>query len=181
MIIGFSGKMGVGKSTAVKRILEKNAGIGPGNVVGLRFAKGVYACAEAVFQTCGLKFEKEKARGLLQYIGTDWGRAMFGEDFWVNRWKKAVAQELLLGRHVVVEDVRFNNEAEAIKSMGGRIIHIDGKEDNAGVARGGIEGHASEAGIDPKYIDATISNKGTERAFLAKVDKLWSDVEDGWV
>jgi hypothetical protein len=54
-------------------------------------------------------------------------------------------------------DVRFDNEAEWIKDMGGYVFKIDSDRvletmDNEAKA------HSSESGINPKYIDFTITN-----------------------
>ncbi len=97
-------------------------------------------------------------RHAMQTLGTEWGRACIGGLFWVNLMRHAIGA-LPAGTRVVVEDVRFENEAAMIRSLGGKVIRMEG--------RGGIAGsHQSEAGVDP---DMTCYNGGllieTHRSF----------------
>lgn len=66
------------------------------------------------------------------------------------------------GEVLVVSDVRYDNEAERIKRLGGEIWHIQ---------RLGFEsdGHESEQLPRPQLIDEIISNEGT-------IDDLWEVV-----
>ena len=77
-------------------------------------------------------------RRLMQTLGTEWGRQLINPDFWL-----ILAKQVLInyGPGMVVADVRFENEAEWVRSQGGRVIHI---ERPSAVA---VEAHASEAGI----------------------------------
>lgn len=96
-------------------------------------------------------------RQAMQTLGTEWGRKCIGEDFWVNAWM----QDARRFRHVVVDDCRFPNEAQAVRQMGGVIWSIEG--------RGGIAGnHASEAGIGSAP-DRVIVNKGPVTELRAAV------------
>jgi len=88
-------------------------------------------------------------RHAMQTLGTEWGRNCIGGLFWVNLMRHAIGA-LPAGTRVVVEDVRFENEAAMIRSLGGKVIRMEG--------RGGIAGsHQSEAGVDP---DMTCYNGG---------------------
>jgi dephospho-CoA kinase len=57
-------------------------------------------------------------RELLQYIGTEVFRDHFDKDIWVKIAKRRLAKT---GDKVVVTDIRFPNEAEMIRDMGGEI------------------------------------------------------------
>lgn len=60
-------------------------------------------------------------RQLLQTLGTEWGRDMIHPDIWVRASLGRVS-----GRdHVVFDDVRFPNEAEAILERGGQVWKIE--------------------------------------------------------
>lgn len=103
------------------------------------------------------------SRFVLQTIGTEWGRNYIAEDIWV-RCLCARAQEF---SHVVVDDVRFENEAKAIKDMGGEIWFIKRPfmfhDFN----------HASENALDNwDGFDHFIDNNGTLEEFRLKIDKL---------
>jgi hypothetical protein len=165
MIVAFTGGMGVGKSTAIKE-LEKM-----GYYVTLsKFAAPLYDMQEFIYRRVSTVFPKpsnfQKDRKLLQWLGTEWGRGN-KEDMWVSLWKQDVAQlqETLSKKPslqlIVVDDCRFDNEAEAIKAMGGHIIRIvSDKTADRGVDRG-ISNHSSENGISQKYLLSTIENNGS--------------------
>jgi hypothetical protein len=59
-------------------------------------------------------------RHLLQTLGTDWGRQLIHPDLWVRCWSaQAGARQL-----VVADDVRFLNEVEAVKALGGEVWKV---------------------------------------------------------
>lgn len=98
-----------------------------------------------------LKAHSDNIRPLLQRFGTEVGRDMFGQDFWVNY----AISRLEDGARVVFTDVRFPNEAEAVKALGGKVWRIE---------RPGVEaanGHASEHALDSYRFDVTLSNDST--------------------
>lgn len=87
-------------------------------------------------------------RGLLQRLGSEFGREMFGEDFWVNYALSRATDPL-----VVISDVRYQNEAEAIRARGGVIVRIE--RDGVGPAND----HASENEMtDYQHFVATVYN-----------------------
>lgn len=97
-------------------------------------------------------------RHLMQALGTELGRNMIGEDFWIRLWLHRVAA----AKRVVVDDCRFPNEAEAVRKLGGVIVKLEG--------RGGIAGaHASEAGCGT--YDAVVVNDGGMVELYAGVDE----------
>ena len=62
-------------------------------------------------------------RFAMQTLGTEWGRQMIGDDIWVNAWRKRVES---YGDHtpIVVDDLRFENEAQAVLALGGFLIWV---------------------------------------------------------
>lgn len=56
----------------------------------------------------------------MQTLGTEWGRRCLGDDFWLRVWEATRP----FGP-VVVDDVRFPNEAEFLRARGGRIYRIE--------------------------------------------------------
>lgn len=91
-------------------------------------------------------------RRLMQTLGTEWGREQINADLWL-----ILAQQRLLsnGPGMVISDVRFENEATWIRSLGGRIIHVHRPD----VAK--IEEHISEGGIESQPTDVKLFNNGT--------------------
>ena len=57
-------------------------------------------------------------------LGTEWGRQMIGEDIWVEAWKRAVRPHLERGVDILTEDLRFPNEYEAVRSLGGIVVRV---------------------------------------------------------
>lgn len=112
----------------------------------------------------GLGWEELKAlspdiRGLMQRMGTEVGREMFGEDFWVD----AALDRIPDGSNVVFADVRFPNEAKAIKALGGSVWRVE--RDGVGPAND----HISETALDDYDFDHVVSNN-------ADVDSLYRTI-----
>lgn len=59
-------------------------------------------------------------RQAMQWLGTEWGRDLMAPTFWVDTWR----DQAMRHSRVVVDDVRFPNEVEAIRSMGGTLIRV---------------------------------------------------------
>lgn len=92
----------------------------------------------------------DEGRRLLIDVGTK-AREFFGWDVWLN----ALLATMNTTQHYVVSDVRFKNEAERIRSMGGVIFRVS----RPGV--GPISDHISETDLDDYEFDATIENDGS--------------------
>ncbi len=63
------------------------------------------------------------ARHLMQTLGTEWGGTLIHPDIWTMWMSKRLVTET--SGYLVFDDVRFENEAALIRSLGGLIIHID--------------------------------------------------------
>lgn len=96
-------------------------------------------------------------RVMMQTLGTEWGRALL-PNLWLRVWQN----ELGDSAHVVcVPDVRFDNEAELIRELGGIIIHVKRKPTADMRA---VPSHASEAGITRAKGDIIFRNdRGIEK------------------
>lgn len=64
------------------------------------------------------------SRAMLKSLGTEWGRTYVGPDIWINAVLRAAAQEGARGRPIVIDDIRFDNEARAIKEAGGHLLFV---------------------------------------------------------
>lgn len=173
MIIGLCGAAGSGKDTVAQRLVEVH---GHAKVA---LADPLY---EAVSAITGMTVEelhdrsrKENALGwiscsprrLLQSLGTEWGRDMIHPEIWVMSTMRRIEGI----EDVVVTDVRFNNEAEAILARGGVVWRVEGRAADIGKASAS---HASEAGVAVKYIDWTIRNDGDLASLWEAVDAAYS-------
>jgi len=89
---------------------------------------------------------KDEIRRLLQNLGTEVGREILGENIWVDSTLN------FTGPNVVVTDVRFPNEAFAIKLREGMIYRVE----RPGVVP--INNHISETALDAWKFDEYIDN-----------------------
>ncbi len=76
----------------------------------------------------GLGYEEAKrvypeVRRFLQELGLG-ARRVFGDEFWVEHTMKQARQAEMHGGRIVIPDVRFLNEAEAVKDAGGLLLKI---------------------------------------------------------
>lgn len=97
-------------------------------------------------------------RQLMQRLGTECGRELLGNNIWVD-----TALDRLPPGNYAVTDCRFENEADAIRSRGGRIIRIT----RPGV--GPANSHISETGLDYYEFDAVVHNDGSLEDFKRKL------------
>jgi hypothetical protein len=95
-------------------------------------------------------------------MGTEVGREMFGEDFWVD----AAIARVPDGSKVVFSDVRYPNEAMAIKSLGGEVWRVE--RDGIGPANG----HASEHALNDFEFDKVLKNDSTLESLYRQVDGI---------
>jgi hypothetical protein len=147
-LIGLTGHKGAGKD-AVAEILAAEY-----DFTRVAFADPLKRIATAIGWD-GSKEERppcphcgmHQGRGLLQILGTEGVRQNIRDDAWI------LAAEAEIARHekVVVTDVRFLNEARAIKNLYGQIWRV---------VRPGHDGdaHPSEREQDEILADRTIFN-----------------------
>lgn len=185
ILIAFTGQMGSGKSTAIETLRGWSAPLGAG-FANVKFAGTLYELQEKIYDAVSPVYQRPKDfvkdRKLLQWLGTEWGRSL-SENLWVDLWKAKVGQiasyflEHDTEGFITCDDVRFDNEAQAVKDMGGYIIHIhtDRNKERITTANG-IKNHASEAGIDSKYLDFSVSNNDTVIEFREKLTKIFEQI-----
>ena len=104
-------------------------------------------------------------RDIMQKMGTEFGREMIHEEMWVRRCLRAAEYNHGNNRNVVISDVRFANEARAIRDAGGEVWWIN---------RPGCEpsGHASEQGLPVHLVDHILDNDGDLDLLLAEVSDI---------
>lgn len=173
LLIGLTGKAGAGKDTA-GGIFSRDHGFEL-----YAFAWPLKSGLEAMFDLppqVWLPEHKEEVipwigkspRQLMQTLGTEWGRQFVHQDIWTrvmqHRWE--TVQVAMSNPRMCITDVRFDNEAEAVKKRRGIIVHI------VRSAALPVSAHVSEAGVDPYYVDFTLSNDGTLLALAAGVQEI---------
>ena len=99
-------------------------------------------------------------RHLYQTLGTDWGRKMVNENLWTIVWRQKVATLLAESDgYVVVDDVRFENEAREVRGFGGEMWRIFRHPVTPGA-------HVSEGGLENYRFDRLIYNYGSIEELL---------------
>ena len=191
-VIAFTGGYGSGKTTAAAWLLANVE-----NVVRLSFASPIKNMTAALLTDAAAEVRKPvherwatdpalknapiphlggvTARRIMQTLGTEWGRQIIGEDLWVdimaNKIERLHADKLRANQSLkmVVDDLRFENEARMIRRYGGQIVRIvrpDAPNDPA------VSGHASEGGN--VEADITVVNDGTLEDLHARLAGLWA-------
>jgi len=121
MIIGLTGKRGVGKTVIANLISEKT------NAPVLSFAGPLKEMIEKA-QICTheeLYFRKnEFSRMMLQKIGTNIFRNQVDRRFWIKRMKERIFSDYYKSEIIIIDDVRFKNEAQYIKNNGGKVVQV---------------------------------------------------------
>ncbi|QKJ67458.1 hypothetical protein HQN60_12500 [Deefgea piscis] len=90
-------------------------------------------------------------RWIMQRWG-DYRRALFGADYFLIELANKIAE---IDGHIVVSDVRFDNEAQQLNQLGAWLWQIQRPNLTA------VTHHASEQGIKSGWIDCDINNSGT--------------------
>jgi hypothetical protein len=154
LLVGLSGYAQTGKDTSGAMMVEE-AGF-----TRLAFADALKSVAldsdtdlRNAVRYAGWEETKQShphARLFLQHLGVA-ARDHIDQDVWVN----AALRNVSPGGRFVVTDVRFPNEAAAIRARGGFVVRVERP------GTGPVNAHASETALDDFEFDATLRNTGT--------------------
>lgn len=171
MIIGLTGRAGVGKDTVGAYLIEHL----PELTISGSFAWPIKAALSIMFPSVSFTDRATKEtphellggnspRRLAQTLGTEWGRELIDPNIWVLSLISRLAT--LPHDNLIITDVRFNNEAEWIISNGGEVWRIvrDSVPD--------IEDHPSEHGILLDFISKTVYNNGSIAELYSTLDDI---------
>lgn len=171
-LIGVSGKKRSGKDFFYQIVNAR--------FMAPKIAMRRYAFADAVKSFAAEYFgypekavaeEKEKNRFILQGIG-QMMREEVSRDFWVERTFNDIKRdsETFLESGInfiaVITDVRYFNEAENLRDIGGHLVRIRRDETV-------VDTHPSEISLDDYEFDSYVDNYGDKREFITNID--------GWV
>ena len=172
MIIGLTGYKGSGKSVVARHLTMHHGFIRRPFAYPLKSMVAVLGVPPEILDGDDEAKSRpleclggKSARYALQKLGTEWGRGMMGENFWVDRWLDGARRLHDCTSHVVADDVRFPNEVEAIRKLGGFIVRVDRPGCGAG------DNHASE---NPDAIshDCRVLNDSTVDALRTQINVL---------
>ena len=177
-LIGIGGYAGTGKD-AVATILEDSHGFygtfmsQPLNAALCRLNPQVEVRRGEVFRYVDLinqlgytkAKELPEVRRLLQAMGTEVGRDMFGQTIWVDLMEQTLAAHKP-DDDVVVTGIRFPNEASMIRELGGELwwVYRPGY--------GPVNSHSSDNSISLRHFDRVVVNDGTLEDLEQLVTKM---------
>lgn len=190
MIVGLHGRMRAGKDTVCQMLQEIDVG-----AERIAFADKLKQSAAAVLGITVEHLEKLKTtegfiftpfvnrpvyddewdeimegvssfsiRTFLQRYGTEAHRDVFGSNFWINQ----TLPELDPGHFVIVTDVRFPNEIDAVRDRGGVVVHVRRMGTDAST-----DSHPSEQKIPESKIDYMLDNDGSLEDLRVQVGLLY--------
>jgi hypothetical protein len=178
MIIGLSGYAQSGKDTVAEYLVEHygyrrvafadpirtalyrlNPKVTIADMVGVPLSTAVDGLGWE-----NVKADSQDVRELLQRMGTEVGREMFGSDFWVHQ--AFTNNKVFSDDKVVFTDVRFQNEYDQIKSYYGKVWRVE----RLGV--GPANNHLSEHQLNNASFDGIITNNSTKDDLYETLDYL---------
>jgi hypothetical protein len=144
-IVAFSGPAGSGKTTAAKHLVTDHG------YRRIRFADPL----KDMLRDFGLTFDQidgplketpcdtlcgKTPRSAMQTLGDEWGRQLIGGDIWVQAWERRLEEAMLWSSdtRIVVDDLRYPNELDALLRRNALIVRVHRPEAKA------VESHASE-------------------------------------
>ena len=150
---------------------------------------GSFAQYHYVVDALGMEKAKDlvpDVRTLLQTLGTDCVRGTFGSAAWVELAEQNIHEALTRGESVVLTDVRFDEELDLVRRLGGITIGVwRGDLDSLGEAlesegeRADGDTHESEMNTYHllNWCDFIVCNRGSiddlHRGVLSTVDNAW--------
>ena len=175
-LIGVTGRARAGKDSFAARLVEAHGFTRVAFADPIRdfaltldpLVDGHYRLSEIV-RSLGWDVAKEsipEVRRTLQRLGTEAGRNVLGDRVWIDA---ALGKIDAVDGPVVVTDVRFPNEAEAITSAGGILVRV---------VRPGHEtadAHPSETAMDGYPVHVQVVNDGSLEQLWAAADWVAGD------
>ncbi|RUM43541.1 MAG: hypothetical protein DSY80_05415 [Desulfocapsa sp.] len=173
-IIGFAGRAEAGKTTAAS-YLETVHGFRHMNfATPLKEAASIMTGLPSMyFYNQDLKKQEipwllMSPRKFLQRLGTECVRDHIGKDFWVKRMQQEI--DKFPDRSIVIGDIRFEEEASMVQSMGGIVVEIQRSNEK------NPYGHSSE--IIDFNCDVILGNTGTVEDLFQSIEIILEGVEN---
>lgn len=183
MIIGISGKMGSGKDTLARFIQEIDNSFKTKMFAGkLKMIASqisgipVHKFEDQEFKTTymsdiwNINNTKMTVREFLQKLGTDGLKDGLHQNVWINALLSDYVIDNITNQYPnwIVTDVRFPEEADAIKKLGGKVVRVI-RNNEVGVSKQ----HRSEIAMDDyKDFNLIITNNGTLDALKIKAQNI---------
>lgn len=185
MIIGFAGLIASGKSSIAAYLQNIQGG------TCIQFADPLYKLCnifdseiyqgmsqESKLQPFAIKPEWTR-REALQKLGTELIREQVSYSAWTDLFKAAATEGEELYKYVYCADVRFPNEVETIKELGGLVLWISRPQSEQATQH--ISGNAITAADCFKVIDNSHRLNDTALKVQIAVRKFKSETKTKWV
>lgn len=124
------------KEETLKRPIKLDDYVSP-----LRFYVGPLVCERGLIANT--------PRELLQYVGTEYVRSVYP-----SYWLDALSAQLRHVEKALVPDCRFLNEAERIRSLGGKVVRVERPELGENT-----DAHSSERELSMISVDHIVTNR----------------------
>jgi len=131
-LYGFSGKMGTGKNYIAEKLFKAMLPVKNTLVMALADHFKVECIAKDGVEYHRVFGEKDQeSRDMLQKRGTEEGRNVYGKDIWINTLETWIRRHHETGlERVIITDLRYQNEVEWLKKMGGMTFRVVAPERN---------------------------------------------------
>jgi hypothetical protein len=167
IIIGLSGRKRSGKDTVceiIQRVFTGARRFAFADALKRELSEATDTPVHVIEQ------EKDRFRLGLQWWGTEFRRHQ-SDTYWVDQLMESLRMAEAHDCPVaIVTDCRFQNEADAIRSMGGKVLRIERATSPS------QDCHASETSMDKYAFDGVIYNHGTindlEDAVCVALDEI---------
>lgn len=179
-LMGFAGKMGVGKTTTANWFVEQH------DFKRLYFAKPLKESLSVLtglpieyftdielkeliipgLKGCAPDYSGITTRIMMQKFGTDFVRDMIDPNFWIWRMTQMISEHS--DRNIVIDDVRFENEAQLIRDLGGTVIHLTREFESPSKQ----SGHISENSLKEKSHDIIVPCDISEELTAINISQL---------
>jgi len=172
-VVAFIGPAGCGKSTAAHFLREKYG------YSLLKFAHPIKEMLRVLgLEDRHLEGDQKEApcnllcgtspRRAMQLLGTEYGRKLIHPDIWVKAWMREAVWKIQNGQRLVIDDLRYPNELDAILRLGGSTLRIVRKDIHQ------CEAHDSETQhiISQRVIVNDLSREEFHKSVSESLDSL---------
>ena len=182
-LIGLTGRAGTGKDTVAQFLCETHGfvqiALADPIRAGLKAMLGLTdnQLADRQLKEQRIDWINRSPRWLAQTLGTEWGRCMVHPNLWLTVAERKIATIKATPpcyhvSGIVISDIRFENEADWLRDLGGEVWHI--RRPSALLA-GETANHSSEQEVPVHDRDAIIHNIGTIDALHDQIAGLLID------
>lgn len=178
-LVALAGPKFCGKTSVAKHLIEKHGFVKFSFAAPLRAMLKVLGVTDEEMADPVLKespcaaLNGKTPRYVLQQIGTEFIRDKIGENILVNLAKKSLEAAKAAGHNVVLDDCRYDNEANIWRAAGGTVIELkrDGYSYNSS--------HRSEAGLSPHLISCRVESGPLTRV-IKDVEYIMDLIKDDY-